>query len=739
MAVCGTGISSISTVDGISGVILPPTQVIVEKLAEQIEFSHLAQSLRERIGLITDLQNGLTQVNSTVVNETGILAQELLALRNDLTNAVAYIDQQTSVSIEQRQSMVTSINTMMAQWGNRIAALEETSTVLSQDTGAMLAEKVIKADLNGNVVGYGLSARVDPNGQFSSDFQVRADTFSIAPPSVTSSTEPPNNTLYNGKIWIDSSTNPPVTKWYNKTTNAWQTTPVKGAVPFIVKTSKETIDGITVEPGVYIDSAYVSRLRADQIDTRGLSIRDAYGNVILAAGTALDWSNVGGTGKPANNATRNQIFRQTAAPTGGTYSIGDLWIDTDAVPTTVSNWDGTQWVIVGNYTNNTSQLTDGAGLGTTAIWSSVTGRPTTLAALDAAAASQLDKKSVTYYQATQPTGMVAADAGDIWFDTGNSYKMYSYSGTSWVLVQDSSAASAAASQAQTTANTKITTYYSTSTPTASTVGDLWYNSTTKLLQRWSGSAWVATANAFDNTNQLTDGAGLGTTAIWASVTGANKPQDNATVGATFGVNIGGQITPTNASTYIAAAAIGDAYISNLNASKLVANSITTDKIQVGAVSASNSGYAGGTNVYPASTDYSKSYYDSGLLSLYTSGTTVPLFITAVLSFFGESDAVIDYFDVSCQILLDGSNITAPIVEVSDLVRCVKGNYRLSTASTKMTFARRFTGIASGNHNFGYYISASPRRDVTSGSNSTAWGTNARMHVRATIKVWENKV
>ena len=51
---------------------------------------------------------------------------------------------------------------------------------------------------------------------------------------------------------------------------------------------------------------------------------------------------------------------------------------------------------------------------------------------------------------------------------------------------------------------------------------------------------------------------------WSNVTGANKPQDGATVGAEFGKNITGQITPSNVTTYIANAAIGAAQIGSIN-------------------------------------------------------------------------------------------------------------------------------------------------------------------------------
>jgi hypothetical protein len=50
---------------------------------------------------------------------------------------------------------------------------------------------------------------------------------------------------------------------------------------------------------------------------------------------------------------------------------------------------------------------------------------------------------------------------------------------------------------------------------------------------------------------------------WANIGGANKAADNATVGATIGTNLFGQITSGNASTYIANAAIASALISDL--------------------------------------------------------------------------------------------------------------------------------------------------------------------------------
>ena len=51
------------------------------------------------------------------------------------------------------------------------------------------------------------------------------------------------------------------------------------------------------------DAYFNGTLGANAVTASSLSIKDANGNVILSAGTALDWSRVGGAGKPADNAT----------------------------------------------------------------------------------------------------------------------------------------------------------------------------------------------------------------------------------------------------------------------------------------------------------------------------------------------------------------------------------------------------------------------------------------------------
>lgn len=303
-----------------SAIPMPAISKILEDLAGKVEERALATSLRSRIDTIVDLEAGLTILSNLVTSENEVFGQELLALRNDVTNSMAYIDEQNTIRISEQAALVSSVNTLVAQMGTDISvAIQQEMSAVAKDIGDLQAQYSLKLDLAGYVSGFGLSAAVDPEGNSFSEFGVLASSFFIAPPSVVQATEPLNP--FHGKVWVDTSGATPVTKWYNRLTLSWQTTPVKGAVPFIVKTEPEDMGGYTVQPGVYMDSAYITRLSAEQIDTRGLTIRDNFGNLILGAGTGLDWNLVRGVNKPQDGATR-VVFRGDWT-NSTVYQVGD--------------------------------------------------------------------------------------------------------------------------------------------------------------------------------------------------------------------------------------------------------------------------------------------------------------------------------------------------------------------------------------------------------------------------------
>lgn len=78
--------------------------------------------------------------------------------------------------------------------------------------------------------------------------------------------------------------------------------------------------------------------------------------------------------------------------------------------------------------------------------------------------------------------------------------------------------------------TRNSVTYASTAPSSPADGDIWVDLSTnpaRIKLRVAGN-WQSGATLTTNTNQLTDGAGLGNTAVWAQVSGAGRPADNAT-------------------------------------------------------------------------------------------------------------------------------------------------------------------------------------------------------------------
>ncbi len=167
-----------------------------------------------------------------------------------------------------------------------------------------------------------------------------------------------------------------------------------------------------------------------------------------------------------NGAT---VYAQTGEPTGGSYSIGDLWIDTDD-NNRMYRWNGGSWVDV-------SDSRIGAqGTAISALDTRVTaaeGQLTSQASSITSLTSAVGTKARVYLQTEAPaSGMVA---GDLWIDSDDSNKLYRYSGSAWVLIVLDAGAR---------------TFYQGTAPASPRLGDLWIDtSANNLLKRWDGSSW----------------------------------------------------------------------------------------------------------------------------------------------------------------------------------------------------------------------------------------------------------
>ena len=119
----------------------------------------------------------------------------------------------------------------------------------------------------GHVSGYGLSTEAPVGENPSSTFGVRADKFFLAGASYSGESAPTTN-LYKGRAWYKPSTQ--TTYYYTGST--WSTDPAYAVIPFQVLTVPTTINGVTIQPGVYIDGATIRNASIDWATIRVATI-----------------------------------------------------------------------------------------------------------------------------------------------------------------------------------------------------------------------------------------------------------------------------------------------------------------------------------------------------------------------------------------------------------------------------------------------------------------------------------
>ncbi|THD35718.1 MAG: hypothetical protein E7773_10245 [Sphingomonas sp.] len=288
-------------------------------------------------------------------------------------------------------------------------------------------------------------------------------------------------------------------------------------------------------------SAYLASL--DSLD-RLISVTDS---------TLATWAAITGTGKPADGAT-----------------VGAVWgTNLSGRPTNIAALTGTEVIRNDAITVDASGLLQGIGTAsvpvdnTKQLWTQVVSRPLNLSDLDGTANAKLS--------GIQANATVGATWGvNIGSQPTSLSGINSTEGTKLGGI-----ASGATKNIVTTGSTA---------PSSPADGDVWNDTSTTpatVKLRVSG-AWVTASTNVTNTNQITDGAGLGTTAVWSSVSGTGKPADNATVGAVWGTNLSGR--PANL-----AALVGTEGINNANQlwSDVSGTGKPADNATVGAVWGTN--------------------------------------------------------------------------------------------------------------------------------------------------------
>jgi hypothetical protein len=182
-------------------------------------------------------------------------ASAVTALTTRVTNAEGTLTAQAG-----------QITTLTTTVGNNTAAINTEASTRATQTGELYAQYTVKVDVGGLISGYGLASTAN-NAAPTSAFGVQAGQFFVAPPTINQATAP--TSPYRGMVWRNSGTGL-VQYW---TGTAWSTTPQ--TLPFVVQTAPQVINGFTVDPGVYMEAAYMARLVATRGQIGLLSVDDA--------------------------------------------------------------------------------------------------------------------------------------------------------------------------------------------------------------------------------------------------------------------------------------------------------------------------------------------------------------------------------------------------------------------------------------------------------------------------------
>jgi hypothetical protein len=277
----------------------------------------------------------LVDDRSARVTGDSALASDIASLTTILGGVSANLASNYFTSAQTNSAIATASTTLQTAINGNTAAIQSEATARTSADGALQAQYTVKVETNGYVAGFGLASTAN-NATPTSEFIVRSDKFAIASPS-----------------------GPGITP----------------AEPFFVRTTPATINGVSVPTGVYIKDAFIQNgtitsakignaaidtakitdaaivdakvdslsavkittgflsadriqagsITADKIDTRGLSIKDAAGNIILAAGTPLATTNISGLGTLATaNSVSYSSVTGTKPPTNADNTASNV-------------------------------------------------------------------------------------------------------------------------------------------------------------------------------------------------------------------------------------------------------------------------------------------------------------------------------------------------------------------------------------------------------------------------------
>ena len=246
--------------------------------------------------------------------------------------------------------------------------------------------------------------------------------------------------------------------------------------------------------GITLNSSIPSILATNSSSYVGIRPKQLDGTdiVLWAGNTDAPAVNSAASGHAAFQVNANGQMRATGAIISGVVSLesgsslGGLVPDSSKV-----YYSGTTPLVPTGGHKKGDSWVDTANGNQLKIWS---GTQWVITQDSAAALAVANLKTKTTYGPTQPINSIL---GDVWYDTTagiNYFKVYD--GTNWVRMKDSdiTAAAQSAADALTEANKKSTTTSSTTAPSSPKAGDIWFDVNFNYFKVWSTTvtpaAWV---------------------------------------------------------------------------------------------------------------------------------------------------------------------------------------------------------------------------------------------------------
>lgn len=162
-------------------------------------------------------------LQSAIVDGDSALSQRIDSLTAATDSNIATIRSEQTAQSTKLTATATKTDTLQTTVDGNTASIQ----TQQQSINGLYGQYFVKLDVNGRVSGFGTA-----NDGTVSDFAVRADKFYIAPPDSTG----------------------------------------KGDAPFIVTTTPQVIDGVTIPAGTYIKAAYIAKASIDTLHIKGNAV-----------------------------------------------------------------------------------------------------------------------------------------------------------------------------------------------------------------------------------------------------------------------------------------------------------------------------------------------------------------------------------------------------------------------------------------------------------------------------------